>query len=81
MAIYQLIVTSFALFLGLTASSHPSAKPNIIIILADDLVRLLQKYGNHKFIYYISWWEGFDETPSSEEELASLSSLPSLHRR
>jgi hypothetical protein len=30
------------MFLGLSASSQPSAKPNIIVILADDLVRLVQ---------------------------------------
>jgi hypothetical protein len=42
MAICQLTLTSFAMVLGLSVSSQPSSKPNIIVILADDLVRLIQ---------------------------------------
>jgi hypothetical protein len=40
MAIWRLI-GSFALFLGLAVSAQAAEKPNIVIILADDLVRLL----------------------------------------
>jgi hypothetical protein len=35
------MILSFTVFLGLTVSAQAAAKPNIIIILADDLVRLL----------------------------------------